>query len=112
MIENKPIIPDDPLEFITRCVNQRKIKWTYHVNMRMKKRFITRQLILGSSANFEIIEEYPEDKYLPSYLVYSQYQNQAFHIMFASDVQGDNVRVITAYYPNSEEWKEDLKTRR
>lgn len=80
--------------------------------MRIKKRFIPRQFILDSNANYEIIEEYPEDKYLPSYLIYSQYQNQAFHIMFAADVQGDNVRVITAYYPSSEEWKEDLKTRR
>ena len=80
--------------------------------MRMKKRFIPSQCILDSSANFEILEEYPEDKYLPSYLIYSQYQNQMFHIMFAADVQGDNVRLITAYYPSSEEWKEDLKTRR
>lgn len=94
------IIPDNPLEFIQQCVRQRKIWWTYHVNMRLKGRFI------------EIIEEYPKDKYLPSHLVYSRYKNRIFHVLFAADVEDDNVRIITAYYPGLEEWEEDLKTRR
>ena|SRR5919108_6486767 len=112
MVDNERILPDNPLDFIRRCISQRKIKWTYHVNMRMKKRFIPRQYILNSTSNYEIIEEYPKDKYLPSYLVYSQYQNQIFHVLFAVDVQGDNIRVVTAYYPSLEEWDKDLKTRR
>ena len=106
------VIPDDPLAFIQRCVSLRKIKWTYHVNMRMKKRFITRQIVLNSFEHYEIIEEYPKDKYFPSYLVYSQYQDEIFHVLFAVDVEEDNVRVITAYYPEIKEWKEDFKTRR
>lgn len=106
------ILPDDPLEFIQRCVKQRKIRWTYHVNMRLKGRFISRQAILESVDTYKIIEEYPKDKYLPSYLVYSQYQNLIFHVLFAVDVQGDNVRVVTAYRPDLEEWEEDMKTRR
>lgn len=106
------LLPDNPLGFIQRCVRQRKIKWTYHVNMRMKGRFIPREFILESIATYEIIEEYPKDKYLPNYLVYSMFQNHVFHVLFAADVEGDNVRVITAYYPSLEEWEEDLKTRR
>lgn len=106
------ILPDDPLKFIRRCIRQRKIHWTYHVNMRTKGRFIPRQIILESIANYEIIEEYPKDKYLPSYLVYSRYQDHIFHVLFATDIEGDNVRVITAYYPSLEEWEEDLRTRR
>ena len=106
------LLPDNPLRFIQRCVRQRKIKWTYHVNMRMKGRFIPREFILESIATYEIIEEYPKDKYLPSYLVYSMFQNHVFHVLFAADVEGDNVRVITSYYPSPEEWEEDLKTRR
>ena len=106
------ILPDDPLEFIRGCVRHGKIRWTYHVNMRMKGRFIPRQIVLESVANYEIIEEYPKDKYLPSYLVYSRYENHIFHVLFAVDVEGDNVRVVTAYYPGLEEWEEHLKTRR
>jgi len=67
---------------------------------------------LNSFEHYEIIEEYPNDKYFSSYLVYSQYQNKIFHILFAVDIEEDNVRVITAYYPEIEEWKEDFKTRR
>jgi len=58
------------------------------------------------------IETYPEDKYLPSYLIYSRHQNVAFHVLFATDVEGDNVRIITAYHPDPTYWSADLKTRR
>jgi len=80
--------------------------------MRLKDRFIPREFIIDSVDSYEIIEEYPRDKYLPSYLIYSQYRNRVFHILFATDVKEDNVRIITAYYPNPDEWQEDLKTRR
>ncbi len=43
---NKLIQPDNPLTFIRRCVQQRKIFWTYHINMRLQKRGISRQMIL------------------------------------------------------------------
>lgn len=102
----------DPLEFIRGCVAQKKIFWTYHVNMRMRGRFIPREIILASYENYEIIEEYPGDKYLPSYLIYSEYQGEQIHILFAIDTAGDNVRIITAYRPSPEDWEEDLKTRR
>ena len=35
-----------------------------------------------------------------------------FHVLFAADVEGDNVRVVTAYHPDAGEWQDDLKTRR
>jgi len=105
-------VPDKPLEFIRRCVRQRKVFWTYHVNMRLRGRFITRQAILQSHGRFEIIEAYPKDKYLPSYLVYSEYQGDIFHILFAVDLEGVNVRIITAYRPTPEEWEEGFKVRR
>jgi hypothetical protein len=80
--------------------------------MRLKDRSISRLFIVESHASYEIIEEYPKDKYLPSYLVYSKYQNHIFHVLFAVDLEGDNVRIVTAYCPNPEEWEKDLKTRR
>ena len=60
-------LPDDALAFIRRCVEDRKIYWTYHVNMRLAGRHLTREEVLGAAASYEIIEAYPEDKYLPSY---------------------------------------------
>jgi len=108
----KDMVPDNPLAFIQQCVRERKIHWTFHVNMRLKGRSISRKKILESVSTFEIIEEYPKDKYLPSYLIYFQHQGSIFHVLFAVDVLGDNVRIVTAYYPDTEEWEEDLKTRR
>ena len=59
-------IPDDTIVFISRCVRERKIHWTYHVNMRLAGRFLTRAEILDAVDSYEIVESYPEDKYLPS----------------------------------------------
>ena len=62
--------------------------------------------------SYEIIEAYPGDKYLPSYLVLGRSAGEAFHVLFAADLDGDNVRVVTAYRPSEGEWEDDLKTRR
>jgi hypothetical protein len=106
------LIPDNALDFIKKSVRDQRIFWTYHVNMRMKGRFIARRLILDSIQHYEIIEEYPHDKYFPGYLVFSKYQDKIFHVLFAVDVEDYNVRVITAYYPSLDEWQEGFKTRR
>ena len=37
-----------------------------------------------------MVERYPDDKeYLPSYLVYAELNDEVFHILFATDVQGN-----------------------
>ena len=35
-----------------------------------------------------------------------------FHVLFAADADGDNVRIVTAYRPNADEWESDLKSRK
>lgn len=101
-----------PINFIKRCIQERKILWTYHVNMRLGQRSISREQIIQAVDTFDIIEEYPDDKYFPSFLVRAENQNIAFHVHIAADNQGDNVRIITAYVPDPEAWSEDLRTRR
>ncbi len=100
------------LDFIRNCVKEKKVLWTYHVNMRLKERFIPRQFIVDSIEKYEIIESYPKDKYLPGCLVYSEYNQERFHIVFAMDKEKDHVRIVTAYKPNPDKWEPDLKTRR
>ena len=106
------MLPNHPLEFIQHCVNERNLRWTYHADIQMRDRTIDRQTIIDSVNAFEIIEEYPSDKYLPSYLVYSRSGSLVIHVLFAVDVQDDNVRVVTAYSPNLVEWESDMRTRR
>ena len=104
-------LPDDPVTFIQQSLRRGQVFWTYHVNMRLGQRFISRNTILAAE-DYEIIEAYPEDKYLPSYLLLGRRGDASFHVLFGVDVEGRNVRVVTAYYPSSEEWEPDLKTRR
>jgi hypothetical protein len=105
-------LPADPLRFIQERIRERRILWTYHVNMRLKGRSISREAVLDAVDSYEIIEEYPDDKYLPSYLVLGKADRETFHALFAADVEARNVRVVTAYRPNAEEWEGDYKTRR
>jgi hypothetical protein len=106
------VLPADPLTFIRQCVGQGEVLWTYHVNMRLESRFIPRQVVLDCVGGAEIIESYPDDKYLPSYLVWARHQGEIFHILFAADVPNGNVRVVTAYRPSPQDWEADFKTRR
>ena len=106
-------IPDDPLAFIKKCLRERHIYWTYHVNMRLASRHITRDEILEAIDGYEIIESYPDDKYLPSYLLLGGAAGRTFHhVLFAVDVEGDNVRIVTTYRPDPNEWETDMRTRR
>ena len=105
-------LPPDPLRFIRECVRNRRVLWTYHVNMRLEGRFIPREAILGAVESYEIIESYPSDKYLPSYLVLGRSAGEPFHVLLAVDLEGVNVRVVTAYRPSQGEWEDDLRTRR
>src|SRR2546428_4899680 len=105
-------LPTDALAFIQRCVRERKLYWTYHVNMRLAGRYISRDELLDATETYEIIESYPEDKYLPSYLLWAASAGGPFHVLFAADVDGDNVRIVTAYRPNADEWESDLKSRK
>jgi len=105
-------IPENPVQFIKKCVREGNIHWTYHVNMRMRRRHIPRISITEALDTYEIIEEYPDDKYLPSYLVYAQHDHMIFHLLFAIDTEGNNVRVVTAYIPDPCEWDDVMKRRR
>lgn len=107
-----PRIPHEPLSFIRDCIRARRILWTYHVNMRLEQRSIPREMIIQAAESYEMVEGYPDDKYLPSYLLLGRCQEKAFHVLFAADIDEQNVRIVTAYYPSLEEWEADLKTRR
>ena len=98
--------------FIQACVRQRSIFWTYHVNMCLQRRSIARQAMLDAVDTYEIITAYPEDKYLPSDLALAKHHEEVFHLLFATDVAGEDVRIVTAYRPSPDEWESDGKTRR
>ena len=103
---------DDVLAFIKRCFRQRKIGWTYHVNMRLAQRRITRDQLLAAVETFEIIEGYQQDRFLPCYLLFGKVGDRAIHVVVAVDEPDDNVRIVTAYEPDPIRWDVSLKIRR
>ena len=80
--------------------------------MRSRQRSLSVEAILKAVDSFEIIESYPGDKYLPSYLVRGIHASSVFHIQLATDVKGENVRIVTAYFPNPDEWDRDFRVRK
>jgi len=87
-----------------------KCRYTIHAQGQMALRHIRTieiaEAILGEHA--DIIEQYPDDKYAPSCLVYGHTsQGRTLHVQI--NFQGV---VITAYEPGLEKWHEDFKTRR
>jgi hypothetical protein len=42
-------------------------------------------------ATLEILEAYPQDKYLPSFLVRGEFEGRIFHAQIAADVEGENI---------------------
>lgn len=84
-------------------------RFSEHAIKRMIKRFIERFEVEESIINGEIIEEYPDDKYSPSCLIYGKSKNgRDLHVQVSLPPK---VVVITIYEPDPSEWI-DCKIRR
>ena len=80
--------------------------------MRIQQRGIDAEALRSAIASLEIIESYPDDKYLPSFLLRGEVETAVFHAQIATDVEGNNVRVVTMYRPDADEWDEGFRKRR
>ena len=67
---------------------------------------------MDSVETYQIIESYPDDKYLPSYLIHATWDQTIIHILFAVDVANTNVRIVTAYHPYPKEWEPGFMRRK
>ena len=56
-------------------------------------------MIRSAIETLEIIEMYPQDKYLPSFLVRGESAGSVFHAQIATDVDGENIRIVTSILP-------------
>jgi hypothetical protein len=80
--------------------------------MRLQQRALTAEMLHTALTTLEIIEAYPHDKYLPSFLLRGDYNGSVFHVQVATDLEGGNIRVVTMYIPDPDEWDEGLRYRR
>ena len=88
---------------------ERDYRISDHAVKQMIKRSIVRLEIEEAVKNGEIIEEYPDDKYSPSCLIYGETKTgRDLHVQLSLPPL---VTIITTYVPDPEKWI-DYKIRR
>lgn len=61
--------------------------------------------------NGELINAYADDKPFPSYLILYYIKSEPLHVVFSFDENNYFLYIITVYYPSSEFYETDNKTR-
>ena len=99
------------IEALRRLNNAKRYAITEHARIRLSERGITLDDIIKCVADGEIIEQYQNDKPLPSCLVLgAELSGKYIHAVVSHD--DEFIYLITAYYPDNRQWNSDFKTRR
>lgn len=87
------------------------LRWTNHIFVRLIQRGISKEDVAYALLNGEIIEQYPTDYPNPSCLILGlTIDNKYIHIVCG---MGEiELHLITAYYPDINEWTDDFKIRK
>ena len=97
------------IERIRDKLRKREYRFSDHAVRRMIKRSISRFEIEDVVMAGEIIEEYPDDKYSPSCLIYGKTKaGKNLHVQLSLP---SPVVIITVYEPDETEWI-DYRVRR
>ena len=90
------------VEGIRVKIGMGEYRFSDHAVKRMIKRSIARSGVEEAILSGEIIEEYPDDKYSPSCLIYGRSKaGRHLHVQLSLP---PTVIVITAYDPDETEW--------
>ncbi|GHV02990.1 hypothetical protein FACS189485_04950 [Spirochaetia bacterium] len=98
------------IDIVRELCNKGVLRWTNHIFMRLMQRNITIDDVKQALMNGEIIEQYPNDYPYPSCLVLGlTVSGKYLHVVCGTnDVE---LWLITAYYPNPDEWTDNFRTR-
>ena len=99
------------LDRIRELCNNKAVNWTEHIAKRILTRGISRRQIFQAIESGEIIEQYENDTPYPSCLLLG-YDDGGTALHVVCGLAPDAVWLITAYYPDPDEWDKDRKTRR
>jgi len=80
-----------------------------------RSRLVERGIVIGDVKNAiqtgDVIKQYVDDKPFPSCLLLGETgQGQYIHVVASTD--NGILYIITAYYPDENEWESDLKNRK
>ena len=99
------------IEDLRRYCQDDSVFITNHAMERCRERGILVKDIVNAVMTGEIIENYPDDFPFPSCLVCGMASNGSIIHICMND-EGESSKVITSYYPTSDKWNDDLKTRK
>ena len=99
------------INLLRQKIGSNQFEFTKHALDQTLLRHINVQEIREAVANGEVIEDYPEDKYGPSCLVFGRTETgKSIHVQCSHPSRGI-VKIITVYEPDPEQWV-DYKVRR
>ena len=97
------------LQAIRDAIQKGAHRYTVHAQMQMAERHVTDSEVVEtiSGEDAEVIEDYPEDKYSPSCLIYGvTASGRILHVQ-----SNHQAVIITVYEPDPDKW-DDFKRRR
>ena len=59
-----------------------------------------------------LVNEYPDDKPLPSMLIFAVCNNRSLHVVYCENKLENEIVVITAYEASTDIWENDFVTRK
>ena len=99
------------IEAFRAANNPKNFTVTRHGQKRMEERNISLDDVISAIRSGEIIEEYSEDFPFPSCLILGKsVSGRSLHTVVSLDE--NQIFLITAYFPNSDEWESDMRTRK
>ncbi|MFQ5680798.1 MAG: DUF4258 domain-containing protein [Candidatus Omnitrophota bacterium] len=93
------------IEGIRKKFERGEYEYSLHAVDQTILRYITRKEILEMIENARIIEDYPDDKYGPSCLLYGKTLLERPLHLHCSYPHRDKIKIITVYDPDQEEWE-------
>ena len=100
------------ISLIKESVKRTGVFWKDHILQRMKQRNITVSEVLQALNEFEVIEEYRDDRPFPSYLVMGYAGFKPLHIVAAVNSEDYEIHLITVYIPDSTIWEDGFRRRK
>jgi hypothetical protein len=95
---------------IQKEVREDNIFFSEHAVRRMAKRNISDDEVAEAIFSGEVIEEYPDDKYSPSCLIFGETKaKRPLHVVCSLPPR---VRVVTVYQPDPGEWIDNRRRKK
>ena len=99
------------IEKIQECIESKKVIWTEHCLKRMNQRNILISEVKEAIRNGKIIEQYELDYPYPSCLIIGK--NKGSKTLHTVVGVGKNIiYIITSYYPDRNQWENNIKRRK